>query len=56
MFGKTNVAAGKNGDNLSYGDPTKDWANVGQADYMIVSGSTGAYVDSALTDQDVILE
>ena len=56
MFGKTNVAAGKNGDNMSYGDPTKDWANVGQADYMIVDGPQGAYVDSATTDQSVILE
>ena len=56
MFGKTNVAAGKNGDELGYGDPTKDWANVGQADYMIITGSTVAYVDSAITDYDALLE
>ncbi len=56
MFGKTNVAAGKNGDNMSYGDPTKDWANVGHADYMVIDGEQGAYVDYAHADQNVILE
>lgn len=56
MFGNTNVAAGKDGNAMKFGDPTKDWANVGQADYMIITGTQGAYVDQAVTDNEVILE
>ena len=37
MFGKTNTAAGKNGDSLKYGDKTLNWASVGQADYLIIT-------------------
>ena len=37
MYGQTNAVAGCNGDSLTYGDPTLNWANVGQAEYMIIT-------------------
>ena len=31
------VPSGDNGDNLKYGDPTLNWANVGHADRMVIT-------------------
>ena len=37
MIGQTNANPSKDGDNMLFGDPTVNWANLGQANYMIIT-------------------